>query len=360
MLCAQVVEYNGTYFATARTAYMKTIAGRWWWLNAAYICSSRHRSFTSPHCIRFDPWHGTFKECLWSGLVDTRGVEDPKLFVWPGKGVYAIFGRKPAAVAGMALCSKTEPWLQQYLVSVVVEPTAGEWLLRQPVGLHVTIPGYYDAAVKAGSVIKEKNWMPLVYEQQLYVVYSILPQHTVLRVMPDGSATDQFVTDNSLTAQRFNDKDMHGGPPVVLIPESLTRTNTSYYLGIMHYYQWEKSELQDIKHYHHFAYRMQAQPPFCVCAISKEVPLVFRKSRMGASRVGSSLKNIADAFRHQRIWKDTSHTAYINGLYLEAGGGGYEGARLLISYGSSDIDARLVVMRLSQLDALFESQQHVC
>jgi hypothetical protein len=44
------------------------------------------------------PARRRFQECLWGSErkvadVDTQGVEDPKLFVWPGKGVYAVFGR---------------------------------------------------------------------------------------------------------------------------------------------------------------------------------------------------------------------------------------------------------------------------
>jgi hypothetical protein len=51
---------------------------------------------------------------------------------------------------------------------------------------------------------------------------------------------------------------------------------------------------------------------------------------------------------HQRIWKDTSQTAYISGLFLDGG-------RLRVSYGSSDIDARLLSMSVPDVEELFDA-----
>lgn len=62
-----------------------------------------------------------FQECLWGSEkkvadVDTQGVEDPKLFVWPGKGVYAVFGRKPEALGASPYCR--DPIFVQFIVQV--------------------------------------------------------------------------------------------------------------------------------------------------------------------------------------------------------------------------------------------------
>jgi hypothetical protein len=68
------------------------------------------------------PWPcSQFVEGLWGSekqvaWVDTQGVEDPKLFVWPGKGVYAVFGRKPEAQHGSPYCK--EPIFVQFFVQV--------------------------------------------------------------------------------------------------------------------------------------------------------------------------------------------------------------------------------------------------
>lgn len=55
----------------------------------------------------------------------------------------------------------------------------------------------------------------------------------------------------------------------------------------------------------------------------------------------------ASDWTHQRIWKDTSQTAYIAGLYMDSN-------RILISYGSSDIDARLLSMSVGEMERMFD------
>jgi hypothetical protein len=134
------------------------------------------------------------------------------------------------------------------------------------------------------------------------------------------------------------------------------------------------------QYYFHYFYKMRDEPPFAPCALSAEIPLVFRRARPAAN---------GEALRRQRIWKDTSHTAFVSGLHLQgtqqqnqranssasAGrGGGHGGGRggtgagaaagseprLLVSYGSSDIDARLQILTLRQLEALFAGLPDTC
>lgn len=93
-----------------------------------------------------------------------------------------------------------------------------------------------------------------------------------------------------------------------------------------------------VKQYHHYAYKMEEAPPFRICAISAEIPLVTRKAPRSRG---------AD-WTHQRIWKDTSQTAYISGLFRRGG-------EVLMSYGSSDIDARLLTLSVAQLEAMFKA-----
>lgn len=95
--------------------------------------------------------------------------------------------------------------------------------------------------------------------------------------------------------------------------------------------------IHKVKAYHHYAYKMESAPPFRICQISKEIPLVTRKTP----------RSQRDDWTHQRIWKDTSQTAYISGLYLK-------GDTMLMSYGSSDIDSRLLQMSIQQLEDLFD------
>lgn len=74
-----------------------------------------------------------------------------------------------------------------------------------------------------------------------------------------------------------------------------------------------------------------------VCGVSREIHLVTRKKQ----------ENKKADWTHQRIWKDTSQTAYIAGLYLD-------NDRVLMSYGSSDIDARLLSMSVADVEGLFD------
>lgn len=69
--------------------------------------------------------------------------------------------------------------------------------------------------------------------------------------------------------------------------------------------------------------------------MSREIPLVTRKAKKSSD------------WTHQRIWKDTSQTAYVAGLYMDSD-------RVLISYGSSDIDARLLSMSVSETEAMLD------
>lgn len=95
---------------------------------------------------------------------------------------------------------------------------------------------------------------------------------------------------------------------------------------------------QKVKVYHHYAYRMEAAPPFRICGVSQEIKLVMRKRPDNKK---------AKDWTHQRIWKDTSQTAYISGLYLD-------GTTVQMSYGSSDIDARLLSMDIQDMETLFD------
>ena len=91
------------------------------WFNDAYICMSTSPDFAGVSCRKFDPWQGRFQECLWGSErkaadVDTQGLEDPKLFSWPGRGVYAVFGRKPEALGSSPYCRN--PVFVQFIVQV--------------------------------------------------------------------------------------------------------------------------------------------------------------------------------------------------------------------------------------------------
>jgi hypothetical protein len=95
---------------------------RWLWNNAAFICTSSQPSFAAPasaatsdqqeggdgsssddgrsSCAAFDPHGPDFKECNWTGLVETQGPEDAKLFSWPGEAAVGAGGQQPRRWVG--------------------------------------------------------------------------------------------------------------------------------------------------------------------------------------------------------------------------------------------------------------------
>jgi hypothetical protein len=89
---------------------------------------------------------------------------------------------------------------------------------------------------KGGEPIKEKNWMPFVYKEHLYMVHSVVP-HRVFRMSANGTAVQQYLTESPSWFAPFNKEDVHGGPPVVYIPSERSATKEPYFLGIFHFFQ---------------------------------------------------------------------------------------------------------------------------
>lgn len=50
-------------------------------------------------------------------------------------------------------------------------------------------------------------------------------------------AVQQFITHSPSLFEPFKDEDVHGGPPVVLIPQELSKTGQPYFLGILHFFK---------------------------------------------------------------------------------------------------------------------------
>jgi hypothetical protein len=360
---------KGVYLATARTAHMKRVGKTNWWFNEAYVCTSARPDFAAVSCRKFDPWQGKFSECLWGSArkpadVDTTGLEDAKLFYWPGKGVYAVFGRKPEALGASPYC--VDPVFVQFLVQVVADgDTADAWSIKRPRELKAGAFArqlYGGKGSAAGQEpIKEKNWMPFVYQDRLFMTHSVHP-HRVFEVNSSGVAVAQHLSRNDALFEPFSREDVHGGPPVVLVPAKHSSTKQDYYLGVFHFFQTFGEGSGKVKVYHHYAYKTEAAPPFRVCAVSRELSLVMRKRRNGnGDGDGGDGGSEDGGWTHQRIWKDTSQTAYVAGLALvERGGagstrGGSASLDVVLSYGSSDIDARLLALPLGELDAMFPS-----
>jgi hypothetical protein len=126
---------------------------------------------------------------------------------------------------------------------------------------------------------------------------------------------------------KFDSFDVHGGPPLIHVPEHISSTKEAYYLGIMHHYEMRGDGCKRL--YRHFAYKASPQPPFDITAISDELPLTFK-----------DLKGV----RHARC------VAFVSGLDIT------ENGTILITYGSADIESRILILTLDELDLLFTGE----
>lgn len=230
---------------------------------------------------------------------------------------------------------------QQYLQELTSEISAAT---SPPVPLSVSIePLLYPV----GQQVKEKNWMPFVYRGRLFVVHSLHPTRVFQLDRLSGKSLVGYTTSaealylkNRLPADK-----LHGGPPLALISmtqgmhrlgrvdnASSTRPgHSSYYLGVLHYYDLELTKL--VYTYHHHFFMMQARPPFQICTLSKEITL------QSVPKAGLQKQNVH----------------YISGLDYDK-----KNDTVLVSYGAADTESRLLVMSMHEVQGLFINQASVC
>ena len=161
----------------------------------------------------------------------------------------------------------------------------------------------------------DRNWLLFSQDGYTYAIFSIEP-HVVLQVASDGSCEEAYRTSNRIFSRRFPGRDVHGGANPIIVTSSVGKP--LFHLGILH---TKDATMQ----YANFAYIFSAVPPFRILSISRK-PLKLRGKRI---RFASSL------------------------TYLGSRQG--TGEQVVgISYGSDDVEARLmaVPLRLLLLDML--------
>lgn len=193
--------------------------------------------------------------------------------------------------------------------------------------------------------------MPFGEANKLYVVHSLSPMTRVYQLDPSsGKSVAGYTTSaESLFAKNGLPADkLHGGPPLALVTVSqsvqqrlrLPGGNPGsaqqlrryrYYLGVLHYYDLELATLTYT--YHHYFFIMQPKPPFRICAVSREIPL----------------QPVPTAQLQKR------NVQYVSGLYYDRGNGTVE-----VSYGAGDMQARVTVMGLAEVEGMFGGQVDRC
>lgn len=136
-----LVEYGGTYLSALKRTTFARGKGKTFWVNHLYICVGANTDLAGLRCRQYYPWTEKYHECEFDkrvrgGKVDVTGLGDVKVWVWPGKGVYAIFGRKPERTPGGGPYCTSQVVYDQWIAQVRPEATAGEWRLSQPLRLY--------------------------------------------------------------------------------------------------------------------------------------------------------------------------------------------------------------------------------
>lgn len=131
-----LVNYDGKFMSMAKRTERESRDDKSWWLNTIFLCGPDSDAQRLA-CARWDPWATAkvnYTECEYTtdirnGRVDNSGLGDVKLWTWPGRGVYAIFGRKPqrAAAGGSKYCDQLVVY-QQFIAQVRARLQSGRRL----------------------------------------------------------------------------------------------------------------------------------------------------------------------------------------------------------------------------------------
>lgn len=296
-----------------------------WWGSKIAVCGLDAATLQPTACENYDP--RTWAECLWNKGFEGTGPEDPRLIVWPGKGLYMMFGSKPAPVnpEGVAPADTAceGPWaFQQYLVQL--QGYGGGADPDDPWQKGIIRLRYLDASAPPpgdGALLKEKNWNPFIWKGRLFFSQQFDP-HVVIEPLPNGTCVKAFET--SSRAFRNLTAKPRGNTQAVLVPAAFSGEARDFYLAVVH------AEIG--RSYQNFFYKMQAHPPFRIFAVSRAMPIVNAQ--------------------HPRnpAWTSVSFPMSLD-LIMETN-------QVMIGYGSGDKTPRVKMMPWEDVQALFPAHPH--
>eukprot|EP00775_Hariotina_reticulata_P011142 gene11142-11295_t len=236
-----------------------------WWSSKLGVCSVESLTLQPISCEDYDP--RTWKECEWSKGFEGEGPEDPRLIVWPGKGLFMMFGSKPwPKVANSVKPEETacdgpwafQPWLKQ------LQPYGPQPDPDDPWGKGIIRLQYLSGEeVKPDELLKEKNWNPFIYKGKLLFSQQFDP-HVVIQPYPNGTCVKVFET-QSRVFRNLTSKP-RGNTQAVLVPSAFSGEARDFYLGVVH--------AENKRAYQNYFYKMQAHPPFRIYARSKPMPII--------------------------------------------------------------------------------------
>lgn len=289
-----------------------------WWSSKMAVCSVDSKTLQPTTCQDYDP--RTWKECEWSKGFEGEGPEDPRLIVWPGKGLYMMFGSKPwpkdpsGTKPEQTACEGPwafQPWLVQLKHYGPQPDPADPWSK----GI-IRLQYLSGEEVSDGELLKEKNWNPFIYKGRLFFSQQFDP-HVVIQPHSNGTCTKLFESP-SRVFRNLTSKP-RGNTQAVLVPSAFSGEARDFYLGVVH--------AENNRAYQNYFYKMQAHPPFRIYARSKPMPIINSK--------------------HPRnpVWTDVSFPMSLDLLP--------ETSQVMIGYGSGDQIPRVKLMSWNEVAALF-------
>ena len=188
----------------------------------------------------------------------------------------------------------------------------------------------------------QKNFSPFVVRDQLHLSYSLCP-HVVLALADNGAVRETYTSPSNAIFDWLFKKlgriEIRGNTPAVLVDahsilgldaesSALKLVPPFVYIAIMHY-----QAPHGYGYYYHHVYIFAPTPPFTILGVSCELPLTT-KARF--YRPGLKPK-----------------VAYASGVAVH-------GHSLLISYGSGDSEARVLVMDFRKLRIFLQDRKNPC
>ena len=175
---------------------------------------------------------------------------------------------------------------------------------------------------------QEKNWLVFTAASKLYAVYSIEP-HVVVAITASGAAANPAALYSSsnaglvkLAAQQR--AVLHGGANAIATPTTLVHEmalpSTAHMLGAFHSLDARTGA------YMNFVYLFDAEPPFAVTHRSSPLPLTEAPPQPGAETPRGA------------------HMAFLSGI-----GASQDGSRLYFTYGSSNVESRVLTVSVAAL-----------
>mmetsp|Transcript_81365 Transcript_81365/g.143597 ORF Transcript_81365/g.143597 Transcript_81365/m.143597 type:complete len:1943 (-) Transcript_81365:182-6010(-) len=244
------------------------------------------------------------------------GPEDPKLIA-VNDSISIIFNSLPPSEGDVSNCRRNpntgalSAVTQMYVASGInpSDPAA-------EVTGHILAYGQTE--------VPEKNWVPFTKDGALHFVYTPIP-HVILDAKLDGASSRAYDTSFKPLAdivKAYPNIAIRGSADAVYIndPDYTPNQPRPHYLAVLHLHD------ENTNRYAHFAYRFQAEAPFAILQLSKQLPLTEAEATAGGV-----------------------HFAFASGLTVRD-------QTVAITYGAGDRDARALVMTLDRLDEMFDCQ----